>query len=217
MLHPWTLSATILSRKPFAEGTSPLSYEECMHPELSVAQYALLKSDAESPANASALSVFIANNDDQAIAEWYNTLVSPPYWVWLNSLERKTILYTTSVDGTTFDFTGTGFITRSVGERDAWREIFADGNCNASLASIRKAMADIFSGGTPPAPANRIHLLASARRAARRAEQLFAIVATGVGNNAADARGATTNPDAMPTEGVLTYLEVARALRNVGV
>lgn len=187
-----------------------------MNPELTATQYATLKTDAESPANAAALGAFIAANDDQAIADWYNGLVSPTYWVWLNSLARKTVLYTTSIDGTTFDFTGTGFITRSVGERDAWREIFADGACNPSLPSVRKAMADIFSGGTPPAPANRTHLLAIARRAARRAETLFALAATGVGNNGANPRGDATNPDAMSTEGLLTYLEVARALRGVG-
>lgn len=186
-----------------------------MQPTLTNSQYNLLKSDAESPANAAALGAFIAANDDQAIADWYNALASPTYWVWLNTLARKTILYTMSADGTTFDFNGAGFITRAAGEREAWREIFADGPCNPSLQNIRKAMADIFSGGTPPAPANRAHLLAISRRATRRAEQLFAIAAAGVGNNGADPRGATTNPDAMPTEGLLTYLEVARALRNV--
>jgi hypothetical protein len=48
------------------------------------------------------------------------------------------------------------------------------GAVNPSLANVRQAFADIFSGGTAPAPANRTHLLAIARRQATRAERLFA-------------------------------------------
>lgn len=46
------------------------------------------------------------------------------------------------------------------------------------------------------------------RRKAKRIEKIFAVSSTGVGNNGADARGATTNPDVMTFEGEITYQDV---------
>ena len=103
--------------------------------------------------------------------------------------------------GTTFNWTGAGFITRAQGERDAWRELFdVDGWVNPSLTNVRQAFADIFSGGTAPAPANRTHLLAVARRKASRIEKLYA---TGTGS--------TGSPGTLVFEGTVTPSEIIAA------
>lgn len=120
-----------------------------------------------------------------AIASAYNLAATPDFWVWRTSVSRDELLGTTSVDGTVFAWTGTGFITRAQGERDAFAAIFNSGAfVNASLVNVRQAFADIFSGATPPAPANRTHLLTVARRKATRGEKLYA---TGAGTTASPA------------------------------
>ena len=153
------------------------------------------------------------NNSDGAfeIARLYNLLASPDYWVWRTSVSKAELVQTTSVDGTTFSWVGTGFITRSQGERDAWRELFNDqGLCNPSLASVRTSFTDIFSGATAPAPANRTHLAAIGRRKCTRVEKLFAVDTPGSGAG----RGTTADPDTMGFEGPLSYqdVELARQL-----
>jgi hypothetical protein len=136
-----------------------------------------------------------------AIAAAYNANASPDYWVWRTKVDKDEFMQGAGPDGTTFNWTGAGYITRSVGERDAWRELFGvNGFCNPSLANVRQAVADIFSGATAPAPANRTHLLAVARRKALRVEKLFA---TGAGTIAA--------PSVMAYEGQITYQDVQQA------
>lgn len=143
------------------------------------------------------------NNSDGAfaIAAAYNLAAVPDFWVWRTSVTKEELVQSASVDGTTFSWTGAGFITRSVGERDAWRELFGEGGtCNPSLANVRQAFQDIFSGGTAPAPANRTHLATVARRKALRGEKLFA---TGTGS--------TVSPAVMAVEGNLSYQDVQTA------
>lgn len=142
-------------------------------------------------------------SDDVAltVANFYNANASPDFWVWRTSVGKDELTNSTSVDGTTFNWTGTGFITRNQGERDAWRELFdRDGNCNPSLANVRQAFTDIFSGGTVPAPANRTHLATVSRRKATRFEKLFAA-----------GTGSTASPAVMALEGALTVDDVKRA------
>ena len=174
---------------------------------LSLAQMAILNTDARSATNATALAAWIAAFDDQAIAAWYNQTPTGDFWVWRTRVGKAEMTQGTSVDGTTFSWVGAGFITRAQGERDAWRELFDAGDgCNPSLANVRQAFQDIFSGATAPAPANRLHLTTMSRRKCSRIEQLLA---TGVGSVA--------SPGTLTFEGLLDYLDVARALRNVGV
>lgn len=137
-----------------------------------------------------------------AIAEAYNQVVAPDFWVWRSAVTKAELTNATSVDGTTFNWTGAGFITRSQGERDAWRELFtgSENTVNPSLPSVRQALGDIFSGGTAPAPANRTHLLTIARRKASRIEKLL-----GSGT------GSTASPATMTFEGPLSYQDVADA------
>lgn len=165
---------------------------------LTPAQLTTLKNDLA----ASEFSGAAKNSDTAfAVAAAYNANASPDFWVWRTRVSKDELVGATSVDGTTFSWTGTGFITRAQGERDAWRELFnGAGFCNPSLPSVRQAFADIFSGATAPAPANRTHLTATARRKATRAEKLFA---TGTGS--------TASPAVMGAEDALTGNDVLQA------
>lgn len=138
------------------------------------------------------------------IAAAYNANAVPDFWVWRTNVTRDELVGGTSVDGTTFAWTGTGYIGRSQGERDAFRDMFnSGGQVNPSLASVRTAFGDIFSGGTAPAPANRTHLLTVSRRKAHRVEKLFA---TGTGSTAV--------PAVLSYEGDLTPQDVLDALNS---
>lgn len=160
------------------------------------------------------------NNPDgnQVIADAYNALAVPDYFVWRTSLTEKTVTTTKSNDGVTereFSWSGAGgYISRSQGERDAWARLLLDGAVNPTLANNRQAFADIFSGGTGEAANNRAHLLAHAVRGATRAQKLFSIPATGPGNNGALPRGDRGNPDAMTVEASITRSDVESA-RNL--
>jgi hypothetical protein len=172
--------------------------------QLTPVQLAALKADINIDP---ILSVLPLNSDTAAfIAEQYNLTASPDYWVWKTALTRKEVVESTSLDPDgvtprTFNWTGNGFITRSQGERDAWREMWNhSGAVNPSLPSIRQAFQDIFSGAAAPAPSNRQHLLNVARKRATRAEKLFA---TGTGTAA--------TPGVMSFEGLLQYPDVVEA------
>ena len=188
---------------------------------LTAAQLATLKADIL--ANTNAIPQGMANagafvgvqikdipNDsgdgNLAVASWYNLNASPDYWVWRTSVAKGEYVNATSVDGTTFNWTGAGFITRSQGERDAWREMFNGTNTvNPSLAQVRQAFSDIFSGATAPAPANRTHMSAISRRNAKNGEKLFA---TGAGS--------TVAPSVMGYEGNISLQDVNSALNLPG-
>jgi len=143
-------------------------------------------------------------NSDKAfaVADIYNLPASPDFWVWRSSVTKSEFVNSVGPDGTTFNWTGAGFITRSAGEQAAWREIFNGTNeVNPSLPNVRQAFADIFSGGTNPAPANRTHLLAVARRKATRAEKLLA-----------SGTGSTASPATMTFEGGLSFNDILQAM-----
>lgn len=132
-----------------------------------------------------------------AITVAYNLPATPDFWVWRTTVPQHEIVGATSPDGTVWSWTA--YISRSQGERDGWREMFADtGGVNASRPNIRQGLADIFSG--PSGAAQRTHLLAIGRRTATRAEKLFAV---GLGTPA--------SPATMAVEGALTYQDVLTA------
>lgn len=144
---------------------------------LTPAQKATLKTHVTGNSDTNTLYV---GGDTEGLAAILNVTASPAFWAWRTAVTKAEFVQSTSVDGTTFNWTGTGFITRAVGERDAWRELFnGEGYCNPSLASVRQAFSDIYSGATAPAPANRTHLNAVARRTVTRCERLYV---TGTGS-----------------------------------
>lgn len=163
---------------------------------LTPAQRATLKTVAQADTTAAAL---MTAADDIGLADWFNANAVPDYWAWKTRLTRAEAVQGTSVDGTTFNWTGAGFIGRSQGERDAWREMWNhEGACNPSLPNVRAAFADIFSGATAPAPANRTHLLTMARRKVSVAERALA---TGLGT--------TVSPSIMAWEGPMSYADAS--------
>jgi hypothetical protein len=116
----------------------------------------------------------------QDIATAMNVTAVPDFWAWRNSVAKNEYLQTTSGEGTVFNFTGAGYITRTQGERDAWNALFdAQGFANPTLTNVRQAVSDIFSGNQAPAPANRAHLLVVSRRKVTRFERLYT---TGTGS-----------------------------------
>lgn len=171
---------------------------------LSSAQLVTLRNDIE-VVNASEFAAAVAAREDQLIANAYNALASPVFWVWRTSVTKDEVVGKTSQDATTFTWAGNGFITRSVGELMAWQELFgSDGTINPSLPQVRQAFTDIFSG-TGNAALNRTHLATVGRRQATRVERIFA---TGTGT--------TTSPGLLVVEGLLGYMDIANAFRSGG-
>ncbi len=148
----------------------------------------------------------LPNNGDVnvEIANWYNGLASPDYWVWKSFVRDQDIYSMPSVDATTWSWSI--YIARSQGERDAWRQMVnMAGGVNPSLANVRAGVADIFSGAG--GAAQRTHLLTIGRRTATFAEKLLAAATVGgVGN-----RGITSNPDTLAFEGSVTGADITAA------
>lgn len=168
---------------------------------LTLAQLQTLKADINGDPTLSSIP-HTATGDAQ-VAVLYNSAASPDYWVWRSKVTQLEIVSTTTADGTTWSWPA--FIARSQGERDGWREMFADGGyVNASLANVRQGFQDIFSGASNSAPAQRTHLQTIGRRKATRAEKVFA---TG-------GDGSTGNPSTMGFEGTITAQDVDTA-RNL--
>lgn len=151
---------------------------------LTTAQLATLKADILADATLNA----IPNTPDGAfaIADIYNSIVSPDFWVWRSSVGQAEIVGVTTPapDNTTWSWTI--YIGRSQGERDGWREMFADtGAINFTRTNVRQGLQDIFSGAG--GAAQRTHLLAIGRRKSTRGEKLFA---SGTGSTASPATSA---------------------------
>jgi hypothetical protein len=166
-----------------------------------------------SPAQLSTLKTWLTANangqTDEAAAALLNANASPDFWVWRTKVTKSEYVNSTSIDATVFSWTGTGFITRAQGERDAWREMFnGREEVNPTLAQVRTAFTDIFSGGTAPAPANRTHLATVSRRKATVAEKLYA---TGTGSTASPAVLAFDATGVTYAEGLITTTNVSEA------
>ena len=164
---------------------------------LTAGQQAALKADILANPSLAALP----NNTDGAFAirEYYEVTATPDFWVWRTSISKAEAVQQAGPEGTTFNWVGNGFITRSAGEQAAWRELFEGGTCNPALANVRQAFSDIFSG-SGNAAANRTHLLAVGRRKANRGEKLLA---TGTGS--------TASPATMGYEGSFTLDDIIDA------
>lgn len=157
---------------------------------LSPAQLATLKTNVQ--ANSDTNTLYVDGNL-QGLADLYNAPAAPEFIVWKSALSRHDILTATGPTGTTFAWAAGAYITRSQGERDAFREMFnSTGNVNPALPTMQAAFADIFSGAG--GAGNRAHILAMSKRIATRLEKLFA---TGTGSDA--------NPATMAVEGEVHY------------
>jgi hypothetical protein len=171
-------------------------------------QLAAIKSELETDPASLGYAAHIAAGNMGLLVELLNATASPDFWVWRTWVTKDEYVASESVDATTFNWTGEGFIGRSQGERDAWRELFSSSGrgaagVNPSLPNVRQAFTDIFSGATAPAPANRTHMATVSRRKASRFEQVFA---TGTGS--------TGSPATMAAEGPVSVDDVITALRS---
>lgn len=135
-----------------------------------------------------------------AMADWFN-VPHASFVCWKSRVSRHDIIANTSDEGTVFTWAGAGYITRSQGERDAFREMFNSlGTVNPSQTNIQQAFADIFSGAGNAA-LNRAHVQAMSKRKATRGERLFA---TGTGT--------TASPGTLTFEGNVSNDDVVQAL-----
>lgn len=136
------------------------------------------------------------------LADALNVLASPDFIVTKTALSRHDILTATSDAGTVFTWTGGAYITRSQGERDAFRELFnSTGSVNPTKPNVAAAFADIFSGAG--GLTNRTHITAMSKRKATIAEKALA---TGTGS--------LVSPATMDFEG-LVYPQDTQAMFNV--
>ncbi len=161
------------------------------------AQLATLKGDILGDPT---LAAHASNGAVGPIVAWYNSLTAA-YWVWRTAVEKKEVVQQVSQDGTSFVWAGNGFISRSAGEIACWEQLFNSSLiCNPSLANVRQAFSDIFSG-TGNAALNRAHLLVVGRRKANNVEELFAV-----------GSGTTASPSLITFEGLIDDQDVQAAL-----
>ncbi len=172
---------------------------------LSTSQAAALRADIINSADPTVIAARgggQVGRDDTTLAQLYNQPANPAFWVWRTALEKKEVVQSVSRTGTSFVWAGNGFITRSAGELEAWNQLFNSTlTCNPSLANVRQAFADIFSGAGNAA-LNRTHLDVVARRQVTRAERLFA---TGAGADSAGGAGT------LVWDGTLSPSDIGRA------
>lgn len=144
----------------------------------------------------------VAARNDTEVARLLNLPANPAFYVWRSTLARHEILTQTSEDGTTFAWAGGAYITRSQGERDAFREMFnSTGEVDPSLPTISAAFNDIFSGAG--GAGNRAHILAMSRRKATLVEKFFAVGA-----------GTVVSLAKLTFEGMVTIDDVGQALNG---
>ncbi len=134
--------------------------------------------------------------DFSGLANALNVLASPSFIVTKTALSRHDILTATSDESTVFTWAGGAYITRSQGERDAFREMFnSTGTVNPALPSITAAFADIFSGSG--GASNRTHITAMSKRKATIAEKALAV-----------GTGSLASPAIMNFEGVVNVGDI---------
>lgn len=144
--------------------------------------------------------VFVAFRTQGAtgqMAEWLNQ--ASTFVVWKTEVSEQEIQRSTSPEATTWSWPA--FIARTIQEQNGWARMFAVGTVNPSLANVRQGFADIFSGSTNSAPAQRTHLQAMCKRFASRGEKIFA---TGTGTTAA--------PGLLGFEGKITDYDVIQTV-----
>lgn len=145
----------------------------------------------------------LPKNSDSAvlIADVYNAIASPVYWVYKTSLREDEVYEQTSSDGTTWSWTT--FMAQTVTERETWALMFRRGTINPALPQARTGITQIFGGSTAPVVTQRTHLTALFRRRATVGEKLLIVPASGAGT--------TASPATMGFEGALRGWDVEQA------
>ena len=148
----------------------------------------------------------VAAGYDKPIADAYNALQAPTFWVWKTSVTEQDIYESTSPDAAAPTWNWATFKGQQPADRDAWDTMMHPGRINPSLKQTRDAFSVIF--GTQGASATQnAFLLALSRRPARRIEALLFVPTLG--------NGSAATPANMGYEGTITDRDIAHALRGV--
>lgn len=177
-----------------------------MTPSLTQAQRDVLRAAVLADPTIGGLDYVGTADNDQTAADWLNAIASPDFILWKQAVTRHEIQVDTSEQGTTFTWGGTagGYINRSQGERDAWKELFNQtGSVDPSMPNVQTAFADIFSGTGAGAVNNRAHIANMCRRRASRAEKLLAV-----------GTGSVASPAKATSQGQVTVLEAGLIMRG---
>jgi hypothetical protein len=150
------------------------------------------------------LAQHAANGAVGAIVAAFNDLAAPDFYVWRTRVTRAEIYHQTSAELSTFNWQI--FKAQSVSEQGAWREMFMGDQADFSLPNLRAGVANIFTGSAQQ-NAQRDHILAIAKRKAKRAEKLFADTSGG-------GTGAQATPATLTFEGEITAGDVEGALAS---
>ena len=164
------------------------------------------------------LQPYVAAIDDQGIADWYNALAVPDFWVWKTNAAVgdifDAVLWANFTPADAPDNTAT-WTNRSLAcqgkQFNLQTMLLGRTTIDASKPQWRTGLQDALTALPSGAGgANRsggwAGVATALMRQAWRIEKLFA---TGTGSVA--------SPATMVVEGTLNYLDVARALRGVGV
>jgi hypothetical protein len=164
--------------------------------------------------------VEIADNY-QFVADWYNLLAAPDYFVHRSDVTRGEVYKTTvssgdSSSGTATSWDWTGYKNQGVPEQDAWKEMMM-GGCDFGSLNNRAGALAIF-GTAGAGGANRTHIFNVAKRRVTNLERLYVVDVPSPPNNTGNAdgddRGSKTNPDVLGFEGSINGPQVADAILN---
>jgi hypothetical protein len=168
---------------------------------LTDAQYALLYTDIM-VTHAGEFAADVAANNDQVIADAYNAIPSPNWWVWRTAVTRDEFLFSTGAGGTYFEFAGSAFVTLTVQALMLFESLFdsVTGVANPSIDQWRYALSTALGSGS----ANDTHIRNVSKRVANRVEKLLS---AGTGSNG--------SPAVLGYEGTLRHIDIAHTVRNV--
>ena len=151
-----------------------------------------------------ALAQYATDRRDDLIAEAFNAIASPAFYVWRTDVTRAEIYHQTSAQGTTWSWTT--YKAQNVTEQNAWTQMFMGEVADFSLPNLRAGVEAIFSGTGAPL-AQRTHVANIAKRKARRAEKLFSETSGG--------NGAVGTPATMTWQGLLTTSDISAILNSL--
>lgn len=144
---------------------------------------------------APALVALRTANDEQGMADWYNT---PGTFVcWRTNVSRAEIYNATSAEATNWSWTL--YKNQGATEQNAWTQMFMGDQADFGQPNLRAGVSAIFTAGST---ANATHALAIGKRLATRAERVFA---TGTGT--------TATPANFGWQGMVSAQTISDALR----
>lgn len=164
-----------------------------------------------------------STDSNAAIASAFNLAASPDYYVWRTNVSIDSLLdqitwanYTPAdaADNTVL-YQNRAMLCQT---KQMNLQLMLQGRTvfNAGKASLRGGLNDATTNlpsGASGAnrPGGWVGILPVLKRRATRAEKLYSVVGSGVGNAGGDARGASTNPDVLVFEGSISTGDVDAA------